>query len=66
VAVSVAGTQQDDDRSETADTGTCTDDLKHGQLIGNVDRRQCNIGTVDNGDAAMVDRQVVTAVRSRA
>ena len=32
--------QQDDDRSETADTGTCTDNLKRGRLVGNVDGRQ--------------------------
>jgi len=30
--------QQDDDRSETADMGTCADDLKGGRLVGNVDR----------------------------
>jgi len=30
--------QQDVDCSETADTGTCADDLKRGQLVGNVDR----------------------------
>ena len=29
--------QQDNDCSETADTGTCTDDLKCGRLLGNVD-----------------------------
>jgi len=47
--------QQDNDRSETAYTGTCTDNLKHGRRIGNVDRRQRDIGT--NGDAAVVDRR---------
>jgi len=52
--------QQDDYRSETADMGTCSDDLKRGRLIGNVDRRQRDVGTGDNGDAAMVDRQVVS------
>jgi len=30
--------QQDDDRSETADTGTCADDVKRCWLISNVDR----------------------------
>jgi len=30
--------QQDSDRYETADTGTCANSLKHGQLVGNVDR----------------------------
>jgi len=49
--------QQDDDRSKTADTGTCADDLKRGRLISNVDRRQCDIGIGENGDAAVVDRQ---------
>jgi len=29
--------QQDNDRSETVDTGTCADDLKRGRLVGNVD-----------------------------
>jgi len=47
--------QQDDNCSETTNTGTCTDDLKRGWLIGNVDRRQRDIGTGDNGDAVMAD-----------
>jgi len=56
--------QQDDDRSETADTGTCADDLKR-SVIGNVDRRQRDIRTGDNGDTAVVtDRS--SAVRGRA
>jgi len=33
-------------------------------MIGNVDRRPRNIGTGDNGDAAVVDRQVVSCTRS--
>jgi len=48
--------QQDDDRSETADTGTCADDLKRDWLVGNVDRRQRDIGTSDDGDATVLDR----------
>jgi len=44
--------QQDDDYSETADTGTCADDLKCSRLIGNVDWRQRDIGTGDNGDTS--------------
>jgi len=55
--------QQDDDCSETADTGTCADDLKRGRLIGNVDRRQRDIG--ENRDAAMVDRQVASCRPTR-
>ena len=51
-------------RSETANMGTCSDDLKRGRLIGNVDRRQRDVGTGDNGDAAMVDRQVRGRARS--
>jgi len=47
--------QQDDDHSETADTGICADDLKCGRLVGNVDRQQCDIGTGNNGDAVVVD-----------
>jgi len=47
--------QQDDYHTETADTGTCADDLKRGRLVANVDPRQRNIGTGSNGDAAMVD-----------
>jgi len=57
--------QQDDDHSETADMGTCTDDLKRGRLVGKVDRQQRDIDTGDNGDAAMVDRQVVSCTRLR-
>jgi len=57
--------QQDDDRSETADTGTCADDLKCGRLVGNVSRRQHDIDTGDSGDAAVVDRQVVSCTRLR-
>jgi len=34
----------------------CADDLKRGQLIDNVDQRQRDIGTSDNGDAAVLDR----------
>ena len=49
--------QQDDDRSETADTGTCADDVKRCWLISNVDRRQRDVGIDENGDAAVVDRQ---------
>ena len=30
--------QQDNDRSEIADTGTCADDLKRARRFGNVDR----------------------------
>jgi len=52
--------QQDDDRSETAKTGTCTDDVNRCWLISNVDPRQRDIGIDEKGDAAMVDRQVVT------
>ena len=58
--------RQDDDCSETADTGTCTDDLKCGRLMGNVDWRQHDMSIGDNGDAAVVDRQVVAAVRGHA
>jgi len=47
--------QQDNDPSETADMGMCTDDLKCGRLVGNVNRRQRDIGSSDNGDAAVVD-----------
>jgi len=47
--------QQDNDRSETADMGMCANDLKCGRLVGNVDRRQRDIGSGDNGDAAVVD-----------
>jgi len=57
--------QQDDDRSETADTGTCADDLKCGRLMGNVDWRQHDIDTGDSGDTAVVDRQVVRCTRLR-
>jgi len=57
--------QQDDDRSETADTGTCADDLKRGRRIGNVYRRQRDISTGDDSDATMVDQQVVSCTRSR-
>jgi len=57
--------QQDNDRSETADTGTCADDLKGGRLVGNVNWRQCDIGIDENGDAAVVDRQVVSCIRLR-
>jgi len=56
--------QQDHDRSESANTGTCADDLKRGRLVGNVNRRQRNIGTGDNGDAAVVDGQVVSCTQS--
>jgi len=35
---------------------------KTSNVVGNVDRRQRDISTCDNGNAAMVDRQVVTAV----
>jgi len=56
--------QQDDDRSETANTGTCEDDLKPGQMVGNVDRQKRNIGTGDNVDIAVVDRQVANCTRS--
>jgi len=31
-------------------------------VVGNVNRQQRDISTGDNGDAAMVDRQVITAV----
>jgi len=47
--------QQDDYCGKTADTGTCTDNLKRGRLVGNVDRQQRDIGTGDNGDATVVD-----------
>jgi len=57
--------QQDNYRSETADTGTCTDDLKRCWLIGNVDRRQRDIDSGENGDTAVVDRQVISCMRSR-
>ena len=33
--------------------------------IGNVDRRQRDIGVDENGDAAVVDRHVVSCMRSR-
>ena len=56
--------QQDDDRSETADTGTCADDLKR-SVIGNVNRRQRDMGTGDNGDTAVVTHRS-SAVRGRA
>ena len=56
--------QQDDDRSESADTGMCVDDLKRGRLVGSVDRRQQDIGTGDNGNAAVVDRQLISCTRS--
>ena len=56
--------QQDDNRSETADTGTCTDDLKR-SVIGNVNRRQRDMGTGDNGDTAVVDPRAVSCTRSR-
>jgi len=56
--------QQDDNRSETADTGTCTDDLKR-SVIGNVNRRQRDMGTGDNGDTAVVDPRAVSCMRSR-
>jgi len=45
--------QQDDDRSETAEMGTCADDLKQ-LVIGNANRRQRDMGTGDNGDTAVV------------
>jgi len=57
--------QQDDDRSKTADKGTCADDLKRGRLVGNVNQRQRDIGTGDNGDATVVDPQVISCTRSR-
>jgi len=57
--------QQDNYRSKTTDTGTCTDDLKRGRLVRNVDRQERDIGTGDNGDATVVDRQVVSCTRSR-
>jgi len=41
--------QQDDNRNETADMGTCADDLKRGRLVGNVDRRQ-RLPTTGNRD----------------
>jgi len=41
--------QQDDDHSETANMGTCADDLKRGRLVNNVDQQQCDMGTGDNG-----------------
>jgi len=55
--------QQDDDHSETADMGTFTDDLKRNRLVGKVDRQQRDIDTSDNGDTAVVDRQVVSCTR---
>ena len=57
--------QQDDYRNETTDTGTCADDLKRGQLVRNVDQQERDIGTGDNGDTAVADRQVVSCTRSR-
>jgi len=57
--------QQDDDHSETADTSTCADHLECGWLVRSVDRRQRDIGTGDNADAAVVDRQVVSCTWSR-
>ena len=57
--------QQDDDRSKTADMGTCADDVKRCWLISNVDRRQRDIGIDENGGAAVVDRQVVSCMRLR-
>jgi len=53
-----------DDCSETADTGTCAA-ISNGRMIGSVNRRQRDIGTGDSGDAAVVDRQVVSCTRSR-
>jgi len=55
--------QLDVDCSETAETGTCSDDLKCGRLVGDVDRRQRDIGTGNNGNAAVDDRQVVSCTR---
>jgi len=57
--------QQDNYRSETANTGMCADDLKCCRLIGNVDRQQRDIGIGENGDTAVVDRQVISCMRSR-
>jgi len=57
--------QQDDNCSETADMGTCADNLKRGRMVGNVDWRQHDISISDNGDATMVHGQVVSYTRSR-
>jgi len=56
--------QQDDDHSETADTGMCADHLECGRLVHSVDQRQHDIGTGNNADAAVVDQQVVSCMWS--
>ena len=43
----------------------CADDLKRGQLVGDVDRRQCNTSTGDNGDAIVVDDRSSTTLYKR-
>jgi len=41
------------------------DDLKRARRVGNVDRRRRDIGTGDNADATMVDRQLISCTWSR-